>query len=295
MDGTTTEVRIYPQDIFERESMLESFDSVCVGHIACVHKIRDLSADHLAHLLAMKKRVKIELPVVYQTHWAWLFQRLEEWLCHPVGLVVNDWGVLYELAQLGVSRDVPIGLGRALVYSYATCPWFEGILAAEEPEVQKAWRDLNVDSEEMLAWLAEMSVRELDIDLHPTLRTSVARLRGAGFRVNGFVGYPLAAVSRSCHAVRNLGAEVGQCQHLCDLPVRLEPRQRWNRFDDTWMRISKETRERLGRLLVYGTVVVHETDQPSLAGISVDTVCLDLRFSPTRLARGYDSKVMVTE
>lgn len=301
------EVRIHPEyveGLFEQHDL--TFDVVGIGHLGCFHKMSILSSEHIQHVLSRGIELKIELPIIYESQINNVLKQLDDWLQHPVSLVVNDLGMLHELNRLGITANVPLYIGRNLVKSFYNCPWHEDVLVEEEPDVQQMWMQLNLDSEAMLHFLQQYHVRGIDVDLHARLEPSISSLRQNGLLVNGFTDYPLASISRSCHTVRHAQATIGQCQHLCETPLSLEHRQRWNRFDDTFIRISKPNREKMGQLLVFGNVVVQSLELVGLmestestelvesieskeseesmdiAGnvpFEVDSVCKDLRFS----------------
>jgi hypothetical protein len=284
MQNIKKEIRIHHTYIEQlNEKLLEDCATISIGHPSCIHKLTGMDVNVLENLLNKDKSVKIEIPILFDSHIEWLENELETWIKYPVGLVVNDMGVLYYLKQRSLPPDIEIILGRRLVFSYMHSPWYENIFLEEEPYIRNEWADLNIKNEEMVNFLHEYNIKEIETDLLPQYRSSIKYLKKRGFKVSGFYGYPIASLSRSCHSVRFYGGKIGECQHLCDLPLKLEPMERWNRFEDTMIRISKHTRDSMGNLFVYGNVVVQDSCNIGEDNYQIDSFIIDYRFSPVNM------------
>jgi hypothetical protein len=278
------EIRIHHDQISRIPAkVLEQVNVISVGHTGCVHKMKDIGFDDIETLLLTGKEVKIETPIIFQNQLETFSHKIKQWLDYPISLVINDWGLLHWLNEIQVPSHVSLSLGRNLVYSYFNCPWHEDILMEEEVEMRNQWLSVNLANPTLLTSILRMGVQGIELDLSPYVQKSVELFKQEGLEVTGFTSYPLSSISRSCHAVRLHKGEIGQCQHLCDAGIQLEPRQRWNRFDDTMTRISKENREKMGQLMVYGNVVVQSTKESVDIVANVDTLCTDYRFSPHQL------------
>jgi hypothetical protein len=278
--STKREARIHYEQIDSLPNAFwNDFEVIGLGHIGCFHKMSLLTEYHLQRIYNLQKEIKIELPIIYENQMQSALHKLHSWMTYPVSLVINDYGMLFELKKLGITENVPIYLGRNLISSFFNCPWYGNILIEEEIDVKEMWNQVNVDNEEMIQFLKENKVVGIDIDISPYMEKSILELRNRGFEVNAFVQNPIASISRSCHIVRNLNEKIGSCQHLCNKPVQLQPMESWNRFDDAYKRISKTTREEIGQLLAYGNVVVSKTNSPLEIDYTVDSICHDFRFS----------------
>ncbi|MFD0588617.1 hypothetical protein ACFQZE_11430 [Paenibacillus sp. GCM10027627] len=278
------ELRLYPSQLSRlRESDLDGYDSLGVGHPSCVHKMAGLSEASIEGALRWGKEVHLEIPLLFETHFDEWMEKIEAWLQYPVGLVIHDWGTLSVVSQMPLGLDRKLTLGRNLAYSFYNCPWHEDLLSEETELIRQQWGELNLDNEAMAEAMRRYGVSAVDVDLSPELEASLARLRGEGFQVNGFTEAPLASTSRTCHALRHFKGTRGQCQHLCEEPILLEPKQRWNRFDDSLIRIAKPSRDALGRLHVFGNTIVRKLEEPAQIGYDIDVLCIDARFSATSI------------
>jgi hypothetical protein len=275
MNYNSTEIRIHYDQISHD---MYHFDSIGIGHTGCVHKLMGISDDHIEMLLNRFNNVKVEIPIIFQSHLAKVIDKIKLWEKYPIGLIINDFGILYELKFHHLLDKFHISLGRNLVYSFFNCPWYEDILAYEDDQMKELWLESNMDNDQMIDFLQEYHIREIDMDLSMHLKGSIEKLRSKGIKINGFIENPIASISRSCHAVRVFNGKLGECQELCNQPILLEPKQRWNRFDDTLVRISKPNRDKLGTLLVYGNTIVSQRKNIDIE-YTFDTLCIDLRYS----------------
>lgn len=288
MQNINKEIRIHHTNIEQLDgSILNDFETISIGHPSCIHKLSGIDEKVIENLLIKDKNIKVEIPILFDSHIEWLEKKLEEWIQYPIGLVVNDIGTLYFLKQRSLPPKIEVIFGRQLVFSYMHSPWNETIFLEEDPTIRNEWADLNIKNEEMVHFLTEYNVNEIEMDLLPQYHSSIDYLKNRGFKISGFYGYPIVSISRSCHSVRFYDGKIGVCQHLCDSPFKLEPMERWNRFEDSMIRISKNTRNSMGNIYVYGNVVVHGSCNIKEENYQIDSFIMDYRFSPVHtLAMG---------
>ncbi len=244
-----------------------------------------LAEEHIQYILQQGKSAKIELPILFETHFERVMEKVQQFFHLPLNIVVNDWGTLHYLVSQQNLPHVSFSLGRQLVYSLMNCPWYEDILQNETDDIRKAYLQVNVDSDSILALLQQYGVKEIDLDMGPGMQESIQSLRKEGIAINAFLDYAMASMSRSCHTVRAYNESVGNCGYLCNEAIYIEPRQRWNRFEDTMIRIAKENRQKLGELIVYGNIVVQNKEWTGEEPFEVDSICDDFRFSPKQIGQ----------
>ncbi|MDP5272826.1 hypothetical protein [Chengkuizengella axinellae] len=295
MTDLSKEIRIHHDSIDGlNEDLIQSFHTLSIGHTGCMYKMISLSDQSLIRISEIGKRVKIEIPVLFDAHFDWFQRNLDRWLKYSDHLVVNDWGTLSYLHEKGISSEVELSLGRKLAHSYFHSPWSVYIFQEEEAADTESWSELNLANNEMVEWLKESRINEIEIDPLPQLIPSIQYLRSSGFKINGFHGYPLVSMSRSCHTLRYFDEKKGNCQHLCNTAIQLGAKERWNRFEDVMEHISKPIREELGQFLVYGNIVV-QNKQIEIENIEkeMDSWIFDSRFSPKIELKKYKNEVTI--
>lgn len=284
MNTSQKELRVHHDQLYTLPSLfLEDYDTICLGHSGCIHKMAGLAEEHIQYILQQGKSAKIELPILFETHFERVMEKVQQFFHLPLNIVVNDWGTLHYLVSQQNPPHVSFSLGRQLVYSLMNCPWYEDILQNETNDIRKAYLQVNVDSDSILALLQQYGVKEIDLDMGPGMQESIQSLRKEGIAINAFLDYAMASMSRSCHTVRAYNESVGNCGYLCNEAIYIEPRQRWNRFEDTMIRIAKENRQKLGELIVYGNIVVQNKEWTGEEPFEVDSICDDFRFSPKQI------------
>lgn len=261
-----------------RPGLLDNIGTVSLGHVGCPYKLAGLKEADVEELLALGKQVKIELPVLYQSHQGLLRELWERFSTYPVNFVVNDLGTLQIINDWGLPPGLDLSAGRHLVYGFSNCPWGEDLLEQETTEVKAEWRGLSVDNEASIRFLRDMNVRWLDVDYSEGCSFSIQRLREAGFKIALFVDEAVASVSRVCYLLKTRQGIPGQCQHLCDSPIALTPKRRWNRYEGTYSDISDKTAEKLGSLKLYGNLTMRELSQTKTdLGALADNLCTTFR------------------
>ncbi|EON73588.1 hypothetical protein [Lysinibacillus sphaericus] len=279
------ELRIHHEYLYEvTEEILGNYQVVSLGHSGCHYKMNGIEEQHILYLLERDKRVKIEMPILFETAMNEFFTRMQRFFHYEINLIINDWGTMRFLAQQQLPSTVSLSVGRQLAFSYGNCPWYEDILQYEDQTIKENYLQLNIANPAMIKLLKEHGVAEIDADLNAYMKNSVNLLRDEGIKVNGFLHYPMVSTSRSCHTLRLYNEPLGNCQHLCNNGITIEPRERWNRFEDVTVKISKENREKMGNLIIYGNIVVQDIKRHNESiPFEVDSLCDDARFSPILL------------
>lgn len=276
------ELRIHHEFLYEiPQNKLDNYQTITLGHSGCHYKIMGIQDHHINFLLNKGKKVKIELPILFQQSIENVIQHISKFFHYEINLIVNDWGALYYFSKEKLPSNISLSLGRQLVFNYSNCPWYEDILQSESEEIKQHYLQLNINNQSIINILKEMGVSEVDTDINIQMKDSIHSLREAGIKVNGFLGYPITSTSRACHALGYYGGELGKCQHLCNEGILIEPRESWNRFEDSTLKISKENRDKLGKLIVYGNVVIQDTEwKDNVLPFEIDSISHDARFSP---------------
>lgn len=282
MNDPLKELRIHHEFLYGvPQNVLDNYQTISLGHSGCHYKIMGIQDHHIRFLLDQDKKVKIELPIIFQHSMENVIQWIGKLLHYELTIIVNDWGTLYYLSKEKIPPNISLSLGRQLVFNYSNCPWYEDILQNESEEIKHHYLQLNINNQSMINILKDMGITEIDTDINIQMKESVQLIREAGIKVNGFLGYPITSTSRACHTLGFYGGDLGKCQHLCNEGILIEPRERWNRFEDTTLKISKENRDKLGKLIVYGNVVIQDIEwQDNSLPFEIDSICHDARFSP---------------
>ncbi|MGG2084752.1 hypothetical protein [Lysinibacillus pakistanensis] len=285
MKTPVKELRIHHDYLFTlSDEVLDSYQIVSFGHSGCHYKMVGLEDQHIQFLLERDKKVKIEMPILFEASMKRFIAEMQRFFHYELNLIVNDWGTMRYLAQQSLPPNISLSVGRQLIFSYGNCPWYEDILQYEEQATKEQFLQLNIVNPSMIRFMKEYGVTEIDVDINIYLENSVQLLRDEGIKVNGFLNYPLVSTSRSCHTLRLYAEQIGKCQHLCNSGILIEPRERWNRFEDTTIKISREGREKIGNLIIYGNIVVQDMKKLNESiPFEVDSLCDDARFSPILL------------
>ncbi|MDV2684021.1 hypothetical protein RYX56_06500 [Alkalihalophilus lindianensis] len=253
------QLKISDTSIRASEVLQLEWDEIVIGNPGCYHKFmqQDDIEYWVEYTITNNIKLVMEIPVVFQKHAEELLEKISGFINqHNItSFIINDFGTLFEMKRLDDSNLLDIRIGQLLNFSHHNSPWSEKSLDHELDNIKLISKEGSLESDYMIDLLTSFNVKEVEINPITLAEKTKEIYQSKGLSLSGVVNAQLLAISRSCHALRLFGEEVGNCQALCNKPLDLDALYKWERYDDQLKRISLETRDSLSSLKLLGNSV----------------------------------------